>query len=29
MAQAITARCRRFTLGADVLFDCDMRAARE
>ena len=26
MADAITARCRRFVLGADLLFDCDLRA---
>ena len=26
MAEAITARCRRFVLGADLLFDCDLRA---
>ena len=29
MTDAITAtRCRRFALGADMLFDCDLRAAR-
>jgi diaminohydroxyphosphoribosylaminopyrimidine deaminase / 5-amino-6-(5-phosphoribosylamino)uracil reductase len=29
IADAITAvRCRRFTLGTDVLFDCDLRAGR-
>ena len=29
MTEAITAaRCRRFALGADMLFDCDLRAAR-
>jgi riboflavin biosynthesis pyrimidine reductase len=26
MADVITARCRRFSLGADMLFDCDLRA---
>jgi diaminohydroxyphosphoribosylaminopyrimidine deaminase/5-amino-6-(5-phosphoribosylamino)uracil reductase len=28
MADVITAHCRRFWLGADVLFDCDLRAER-
>jgi diaminohydroxyphosphoribosylaminopyrimidine deaminase / 5-amino-6-(5-phosphoribosylamino)uracil reductase len=26
IADAITAQCRRFALGADMLFDCDLRA---
>jgi diaminohydroxyphosphoribosylaminopyrimidine deaminase/5-amino-6-(5-phosphoribosylamino)uracil reductase len=26
MADAITTRCRRFVLGADMLFDCDLRS---
>jgi riboflavin-specific deaminase-like protein len=28
IADAITTRCRRFSLGADLLFDCDLRAGQ-